>query len=86
MASAINPVEPTEDRRIREEKALYHCLKEYLSICNAAGTNDQASLDIVASGYELKKYDFVFVIYTKKGDVTTLQTVCQSIWKKNMLK
>ena len=67
MSSAINSDEPNEDRRIREEKALYHCFKEYLNICNAAGTNDQASLDIVASGYELTKYDFVFVIFTKKS-------------------
>ena len=71
MTSALTPDEPTEDRRTREEKALYHCLKEYLNICNAAATNDQAALNILASGYELTKYDFVFVIYTKKGGIIT---------------
>ena len=66
MASALTPEEPLEDKRTREEQALYRFLKEYLTICNAAGTNDQANLQIVASGAELTKHDFVFVIYTKK--------------------
>ena len=79
MASAITPDEPTEDRRTREEQALYHSVKGYLNISNAAGTNDQANLNIVASGYELTKHDFVFVIYTKKDGITTLQTGFRSM-------
>ena len=67
MASALTPDKPLEDKRTREEQALYHSLKEYLTICNAAGTNDQANLQIVASGFQLAKHDFSgFVLSVQK--------------------
>ena len=66
MASALICDEPTEDRRIREEKALYHELKEYLNICSCAAIHNEAKLDIVASGFELTRNDFVFVICATK--------------------
>ena len=65
MASALTCDEPTEDRRIREEKAFYYEFKNYLDVCNAIATNQQENLEIVASGFELTRNDFVFVIYTK---------------------
>ena len=65
MASALTCDEPTEDRRIREEKVFYYEFKNYLDVCNAIATNQQENLEIVASGFELTRNDFVFVIYTK---------------------
>ena len=67
MASAFTCDETTkENKRINEEKALYHILKEYLNVINCAATHEQARLDIVASGFELNLDDFVFVVYVSK--------------------
>ena len=83
MAFALTCDEPTEERRAREEKALFHHLKDYLNICNNTATNDQANLGILASDFELTKNDFVFVIYTiKRWQNYIADSMCKYVEEK----
>ena len=67
MAAAISDDEMLgEELKIKEEKALYEYLKNYVKIINQSPVTEASNLVIVASGYELNRNNFVFVVYSRK--------------------
>ena len=67
MAAAISDDEMLgEELKIKEEKALYENLKNYVNIINQSAVTEASNLSIVASGYELNRNSFVFVVYSRK--------------------
>ena len=67
MAAAISDDEMLgEELKIKEEKALYENLKNYVKIINQSPVTESSNLVIVASGYELNRNSFVFVVYSRK--------------------
>ena len=55
-----------EELKIKEEKALYENLKNYINIINQSAVTKAINLNIVASGYELNRNSFVFIVYSRK--------------------
>ena len=55
-----------EQLKIDEEKAFYENLKQYVDVINNSAITEASRLNIVASGFELNKNSFVFVVYSTK--------------------
>ena len=67
MAAAISDDEMLgEELKMKEEKALYENLKNYVNIINHSANTEASNLTIVASGYELNRKSFIFVVYSRK--------------------
>ena len=67
MAATISDDEMLgEELNIKEEKALYENLKNYVNIINQSAVTEANNLSIAASGYELNRNSFVFVVYSRK--------------------
>ena len=67
MAAAISDDEMLgEELKIKEENALYENLKNNVNIINQSAVTESSNLNIVASGYELNRNNFVFVVYSRK--------------------
>ena len=92
MAAAFSDEEiQLEQLKINEEKALYENLKQYVDAINYSAATEASQLNIVASGYELNKNKFIFVVYSKKnwqrfvgeGLAFTIEGKCSEIVTNN---